>query len=295
MTNLGSGTWRYNTWVPGSTGDKSYTIYVQDNTGNWNSTSSIIQVVDTTSPTFTSVTESADPLELGSTETITIIGVADLSEIQTVLLEIEGSNHSMTNLGSGTWRYNTWVPGSTGDYLYTLFIRDNIGNWNTTSGMIQVVDTTPPTYISITESPDPLELGSTEAITIVGVADLSGIQAVILSCEGSNHTMINLVSGTWCYITWAPNSTGNYLYTIYIQDNMGNWNVTSGFIQVIDSIPPILDFLTVLEPLVWLFALILIGNVIMTLIIYRRQNKKIQQLLNLISTLKKDLQKKTKS
>jgi len=238
MTNLGNGTWRYNTWIPSSTGNYPYTIYLQDNIGNWNATSGAIQVVDTTPSTYTSVMESADPLELGRTETITMAGVADLSGIQTVQIAFEGSNHTMTNLGGGTWNYLPWNPTNTGTYPYIIYLQDNNGNWNATSGAIQVVDTTPPTYTSVIESADPLELGCTETITIAGVADLSGIQTAWIAFEGNNHTMINLGSGTWHYLPWNPTSTGAYPYTIYFQDNNGNWNATSGAIQVVDTTPP---------------------------------------------------------
>jgi hypothetical protein len=90
------------------------------------------------------VLESADPLELGGTETITITGVADFSGIQQVLLEFGGTNHTMTDLSGGTWHYNTWVPSSSGAYPYEIYLQDNVGHWNMTSGAIQVVDATIP-------------------------------------------------------------------------------------------------------------------------------------------------------
>ncbi|MHA1266853.1 MAG: Ig-like domain-containing protein [Candidatus Helarchaeota archaeon] len=88
------------------------------------------------------MTESADPLEFGNTETITITGVTDTSGIQTVLIEFEGDNHTMTDLGSGTWRYSTWTPGSEGTYPYTIYLQDTAGNWNSTNGLIEVKKTT---------------------------------------------------------------------------------------------------------------------------------------------------------
>jgi outer membrane protein assembly factor BamB len=243
MNNLGGGTWRYTTWTPSNPGIYPYRIYMQDNLGFWNTTSGAIQVVDTTPPTYISVIESADPWELGGTEMIALTGVADLSAIQTVLLEFEGNNHTMTNVGSGIWRYDTWMPNSTGDYPYTIYIQDNADNWNATSGAIQVVDTTPPTYTSVTESANPIGLGCVETIIITGVADLSGIQAVLLAFEGSNHTMNNLSSDTWGYSTWTPNNTGTYPYSIYMQDKAGNWKAVSGVIQVVNVTP----YLSVIE------------------------------------------------
>lgn len=75
-----------------------------------------ITVIDTKFPTYTSMLESADPLELGNAETITITSVADLSGILTVLLAFEESNHTMINKSSETWQYSMWIPGSTGNY-----------------------------------------------------------------------------------------------------------------------------------------------------------------------------------
>ena len=255
MTDLGGGTWTYTLWIPGSTTMHPYMIYLQDTVGNWNMTSGAIQVIDTTPPTWTSVLESADPLELSGTEMITIGGLADLSGIQIILLAFEGANHTMTDLGGGNWTYTTWTPSSTGNYTYTIYIQDTVGNWNMTSGAIHVVDTTPPTCGSLMESADPLELGDTETITIVGVADLSGIQTVQIAIEGGNQTMTDLGGGNWTYTTWIPSSTGNYTYTIYIQDTAGNWNGVKGSIKV-ESAPPVPTFML---PLILLGAVITIG------------------------------------
>jgi len=291
MNDLGGGTWRYSTWSPSSRGNYSYTIYMSDTLNHWNATTDSIQVVDTTPPTFTGVTESADPLELGNTETITIYGVADFSGIQTVRIAFEGANHTMTDLGGGTWRYTTWSPGSRGNYSYTIYMSDTLNHWNVTTGSIEVVDTTPPYFIIVMESADPLELGATETIPIAGVADLSGIQTVLLAFEGANHTMTNLGSGVWCYNAWSPGSIGTYSYTIYMQDTAGNWNATSGVIQVnTTSTTP-----TGLEPLVWVLALIIAGLIAFTIVNHLRLSKKIRKLPAPKAIPPKDLPKNLKS
>jgi hypothetical protein len=145
-------------------------------------------VRDIKPPTFMTVTESADTLELGMMETITISGVADPAGIKVVLIEFTGANHTMTKVDNNTWRYNTWIPGSTGSNPYTIYFQDNPGNWNATTGTILVIDTTSPTYGIVMETSDPLELGITETITISGVKDLSGIQTVLIEFwNGSHH------------------------------------------------------------------------------------------------------------
>ena len=232
MTDLGGGNWCCSTWVPGSTGNYSYSITIEDYEYNFNTIPGTLQVIDTTPPACTSVTESADPLELGRTEAITIAGVADLSGIQAALIEFGGTNHTMTNLTGSCWYYNNWSPSSTGTHSYIIYIQDTTGNWNETSGSIEVVAPAPPTYTLVTENTDPLTLGGTEIITITGVTDISGIQTVRIAFEGENHTMTDLGGGTWVYNTWIPGSAGTYPYIIYIQDTIGNWNATSGSIEV---------------------------------------------------------------
>jgi hypothetical protein len=122
------------------------------------------------------------------------------------------------------------------------------------------------------------------------VADLSGIQMVLLEIEGSNQTMTNLGGGTWCYIGWTPSSVGTYLYTIYIQDNVGNWQTISGSIQIFTTTPaPSLDWL------IWLLSFVIVGMAIFTGFLYRRLNKKIQNLSSPKAIPPKDLPKKIAS
>lgn len=139
--NLTGSSWSYDTWSPASTGTYPYTIFIQDYAGLWNATFGTLEVTDTTPPTYTLVTESADPLTLGGTETVTITGVTDLSGIQTLKIAIAGSNYTMIDQGSGTWVYNTWVPISAGAYPYVIYLQDTAGNTNAIPGSIEVKET----------------------------------------------------------------------------------------------------------------------------------------------------------
>ena len=97
----------------------SCTIYAEDNNNNWNTLADSITVQDTTAPSWANLIESADPLTLGQNETITI-DVTDFSGISQVLLEYEGSNHTMTNIGGDTWSHGDWQPSLVGQYPYTI-------------------------------------------------------------------------------------------------------------------------------------------------------------------------------
>ena len=50
--------------------------------------------------------------------------------------------------------------------------------------------------------------------------------------------MTNINGDTWQYNNWTPTTVGNYVYTIYIQDRLMNWNFTMDAIEVIDTTPP---------------------------------------------------------
>ncbi|MFW9824755.1 MAG: hypothetical protein ACFFE4_17565, partial [Candidatus Thorarchaeota archaeon] len=236
MTNIIGSTWEYNSWVPTSTGLKTYIIYANDTEGNWNSTSDSINVQDTVQPSLTGLNESSDPLELGQSETIQI-SATDLSGISQVLIEIDSINYTMTQINSSTWEYNSWVPISTGLKTYIIYANDTEGNWNSLTNSILVQDTTLPNIFNLNESADILELGQTEIIRI-NATDLSGISQVLIEINSINYTMVNIIGSTWEYNSWVPTSTGLKTYTIYANDTAGNWNSLSDSITVKDTIVP---------------------------------------------------------
>ena len=246
MVNIGGNTWQNDTWIPSSTGNYDYTIYMQDNNNNWNTTTGSIEVIDNRPPSWSNLIET-EPLELGNAEIISI-DVFDLSGVVLVLFEIENNNYTMVNIGGNTWQNDTWIPFSTGDYDYTIYMKDTNNFLNTTSGSIQVIDTTPPTYSELTESGDPLELGDTEIITIK-IIDLSGINQVLIEINGeANYTMEWIGGNLWRNNSWTPKTKGTQYYRIFMQDNYNNWNSTTGSIEVIESHLPNggFDFTTLL-------------------------------------------------
>ncbi len=110
--------------------------------------------------------------------------------------------------------------------------------WAIVCAEFKYKDESPPTSSNLIESEDPLELGDTEVIS-VDVNDPSGVNQVKIEFEGSNHSMVNIGGDTWQYDSWTPSSTGNYPYTIWMEDNWNNWGSTSGSIQVLIFPPTI--------------------------------------------------------
>ena len=237
--------YRNSSWTPASVGVKTYQIHMIDEHGNTNQTSDLtITVQDTTNPTISNVVESDDPLELGNTETIEA-DVSDLSTLSYVYLEYGGQNYSMDFKSGDTYEYTTWTPTSIGVKAYKIWAEDDEGNIGSDlTGSITVSDTVAPTWDTLTESADPLELGNNETISI-NVYDYSTF-TVYLEFDGSNHTMFLVSGDTWRYTNWQPASAGVKDYKIYMNDTSGNRNETATFnITVIsDASPPTWSGLT---------------------------------------------------
>jgi len=236
MGFIGGITWEYNVWVPSTTGLKLYTIYANDTNGNWNSLKNDITILDSNGPGLSGLSENADPLELGLSETIQI-NVSDLSGISHVLIELDSVNYTMIHLSGSTWEYNSWIPSTTGLKLYTIYANDTEGNWNLLIDSITVQDTIQPVLTNLIESADPLELGEAEIIQI-NATDLSGISHVLIEIDGINYTLTKISSATWEYNSWTPLSAGLKSYKIFVNDTEGNWNTLIDSINVQDTIKP---------------------------------------------------------
>ena len=238
MSHIGGNTWSNNSWLPLYANIYSYTIYIQDVSNNWNSTSGNIEVIDTISPELSNLYEENDPLELGQGESIQI-NITDLAPINSVLIEIEGINYTMSKISSITWEYNGWTPSSTGLKIYTIYANDSSNNGVLLTSNITVIDTTGPVLSSLLENADPLEFGQTEVIQIE-VNDYSGISSVLIEIGGVNYTMA-YVSGTkWEYSSWIPSSLGLKGYTIFSNDTINNWISLDGNVTVMDTTGPTL-------------------------------------------------------
>ncbi|MEE9571588.1 MAG: hypothetical protein V3W20_00905, partial [Candidatus Neomarinimicrobiota bacterium] len=235
MANMGGDMWQYE-WEPSSIGSKSYTIWMEDNCNNWNSTSGSIMVIDTIAPTYSDLIESADPLPLGQNETISIRVFDSGSGVNQVILEYESSNHTMTNVAE-TWSWSNWRPSSNDTYTYKIYMEDNLNNWNTTDVFnITVIITTAPIIGIPTESADPLELGNNITITVDVFDDIS-VSLVLIELESVNYTMNNVTGNTFEY-TWTRSTVGIVMYTIHANDTDNSWSNRTSSFSIIDTTSP---------------------------------------------------------
>ncbi|MHA1239555.1 MAG: hypothetical protein ACTSQU_02065, partial [Promethearchaeota archaeon] len=183
--------------------------------------------------TLTNLIESADPLEFGEVETISI-DATDLSGISYVQIEIDGVNYTMEFISGNMWEYNAWTPNNTGLKLYTIYVNDTNNNQVSLHRNITVMDTTGPTLFNIIKSAESILLSQSISVQ-VDITDLSGINNVLIEFENSNYsnyTMTYVIGDTWKIENWTPTNTGILSFTIYANDTRGNWNLISDSIMV---------------------------------------------------------------
>ena len=235
MDQIDSSHWEYN-WTPSISGFFEYNVSYKDGNEKIRTfNGSIVVLEDIAAPMYSNLKILHNPLELGKSLKISL-KVVDQSGINQVLIEYEGTNHTMTDLGGDNYKYEDWTPGSLGDYPFTIHMEDNNGNINTYENILHVVlDATPPEYEIPEDLVESIEMGEEFCLCIV-VTDIYGINQVLIEYEGANHSMVNIASiDSWCWEGWNPTNEGTYVYTIHMEDNNNNWNSTSGSLIVLPS------------------------------------------------------------
>jgi hypothetical protein len=238
MEWIGNNTYQWSNWIPQAF-PAYYRIFMKDYSNNWNTTPILsLNLQDSQPPYYTNLIESADPLQLGTSETIQI-EVSDTGMgVDEVFLEYDVANHTMTNVGGMLYQWALWQPNSTGTKDYKIFMSDNAGNWNYTTGNITVISTTGPNWSNLVENSDPLEFGMNFTVYI-NVTDLqTAVTSVLIEYENQNHTMINISSTTFYHSNWIPSSVGSQPYSIFMVDTENNWNSLNEMLLVHDTTAP---------------------------------------------------------
>lgn len=200
-------------------------IRVCDGTGIWTpwTTQYFTHHIITDGPDHTDLQITPNPVFATQNTTISI-NVTHLFGVNTVLFEVDGTNHTMTGVGD-IYTY-IWNPAVIGDYSYRIFMESTIGTWSVlVSGSDIFVSGSNPTWVNLVFDPVTAESGDEVEISI-DVTDTVGVEMVLLEIEGSNHTMT--ASGDTYSFTWTPSSASNYDYVIYMKSVTGLWNSTSG-------------------------------------------------------------------
>jgi len=138
MTNIGGDIWRYDLWTPSHADNYSYTIFMEDNCGIWNSVNNSILVVDTITPSPPIIIH-APSGEINGTLAFDWEGSFDHSGISNYILIIDNESDpfatpgfiaylNITNTGPESSYYVFSDSLSPGTYYYFLCQIDGVGH-----------------------------------------------------------------------------------------------------------------------------------------------------------------------
>ncbi|MFO8017051.1 MAG: hypothetical protein R6U96_00305 [Promethearchaeia archaeon] len=146
FANLGGGYYKNGEWTPSSLGNYTFTIYMKKNGYTWNVYSDLLEVVPDASPPTYKIPESHKESVVINESFSIKLEVFDATEVNQVLIEYDGANHSMINKpDTNVWYHDDWKPETPGDYPYTIYMEDVNGYWNMTTGTLTVLEATPDT------------------------------------------------------------------------------------------------------------------------------------------------------
>jgi hypothetical protein len=207
----------------------------------------IVNVQDVELPLIMNVTALPSPQEVYGFVNISSL-VLDNTGVQQVRVTITNpdlspyGNLSMSyDPGTGRYYYSDSY-NELGDYTFDIWAEDINSNWNTSSGLFTIQDTTPPEITSVIAIPSPQEVFGTVNIS-ADVTDNFLLSNVVIEITDplsavTNFTMTNgLFDNHFHFDNY--NLLGIYDFTIWAVDSLGTWNSSSGQFIIQDSTLPI--------------------------------------------------------
>ncbi|MCK4444187.1 MAG: Ig-like domain repeat protein, partial [Thermoplasmata archaeon] len=232
-------------------GTYSFTIWANDTSDNWNSTTSTFYIYDASLPTIEDVLADPDPQETGGEVNVSAT-IKDDGEVYGAWIEIYNplnvliGNFSMDYDSDSDKYYYESSYSLLGEYLFTIWANDTSNNWNYSSGSFVIHDTTPPTISDIDASPDPQEVHGNVNITanVDDNYEVDQVKVEVTDPDGAlvgNFTMeYDSDSGKY-YYEQSYSKLGEYTFTIWANDTSDNWNYSSGSFIVHDTTPPTIE------------------------------------------------------
>jgi Cu/Ag efflux protein CusF len=185
-------------------GTYTLTYTATDASGNSNTATRTVNVVDTTAPVVTVTGDNPATVELGATYTDAGATATDLSGTVTVVT-------------TGTVDTDT-----VGAYTLTYTSTDASGNAGTATRTVNVVDTTGPTITILGDNPATVEFGGTYTDAGATATDNSGDTITVTT---SGNVNVNVI--------------GAYEITYSASDSDGNTSVATRTVNVVDTTAPV--------------------------------------------------------
>lgn len=171
-------------------------------------------------------------------------------------LTVSGVTYTLTS-STPVYNYSTTVDASDigiGTSTYTVEAINSIGETDTETGSVTVVDSAEPVITNQDADPNPADYGDTVTISAT-VTDNVELAEVTLSINGITEPFPMSLTGTDIYEADIETvndlgASGTYYYTITASDSSGNEIATDGtdyFVIVPDTTPPVIDETSITE------------------------------------------------
>ncbi len=151
---------------------------------------------------------------------------------------LQNSSRDMLFRIYDTIKYTTSLNGQEGINNFLIYANNSENITVLSSQILFTIDTTPPAVISINESEDPIEMGSTLTI-LTNLSENTSVSRVVLEFNNTNRTMAQ--SGNQYSSSISASQLGTNTYSIYMNDTLGNSNKTlSQTFSATDTLGPII-------------------------------------------------------
>jgi len=236
MENIHGNKWQYNSWIPDSIGIKPYTIYVEDNNNNWNSTSDSITVIDTENPLI-KINEPSEGQYIGSTSPTFNVEILDESLEKTwYILNTNPTKYFFES--NNTINQTAW--NSLSDGLNTIHFYANDSASNEIYESVNVYKDSNYPSINIISPIENEIFNNTIPDFTVRIID-ENLDKMWYTLAGDLTKYFFLENGT--LEGWSGLSDGQINITFYANDSAGNLN--SAFVKVKkDTSIPIINIIS---------------------------------------------------
>ena len=218
-------------------GDYTYTIYVEDSSGNTATVNGAFSIVDSVAPSITNVNVPSNIVEHQNvTITCVVQDNVDDAENLTVTINVDGKSSAMTYSGSNNVFEYIISDVAYGEHTYTITATDLAGNTNSVNGTFSAADMEAP---EIDEGNSTLPTQGTlgeEIVFSVALEDDDPVTVTLYySVDGGNETSVQMTQdANGNYVAKIKVDSGSSLtYRIVADDGQsGATTVASGTITL---------------------------------------------------------------
>lgn len=235
----------YYTQIYDLVGTYTCLIWAWDTSSNQDSSNCDFDIVDTTRPSISDLTEIPDPAEVYFDVNVSAI-VTDNYQLQDVLFNVRDpygatiGNYTMSYDSANGRYYTERNYSQLGNHTFDIWAGDSSDNWNTLSRQFEIVDTTPPqiTHTSPANVRVRTEISIQAIVTDNHQVNSSWLNYTDASGYHFNVSMSHLGGDSYQLTIPSQSQEGQVVYHIWAVDEAGNGVATSTYvIQVYDPVP----------------------------------------------------------